>query len=156
MHVLLGEEAKDMRNIFIPTFVDTKSDYYQNRIKHMVQFLDGMRYTGYLWDCLANREPISYANLIHHLEGRKIYAFWDLHSSDRIWIPQYWKYPIDAVLLICPGELQSVMPTLPEDCYFFDDTLSWALAVTHEESKPGKRLCYQASHPKKGQSVSLW
>lgn len=151
MHVILGEEAKVIRNIFISTFVDTESDYYKNRIKHMVQFSDGMRYTGYLWDCLVKSERISYANLIHHLEERKIYAFWDIHSADRIWIPNYWKYPIDAVLLICPGELQSVMPTLPEDCYFFDDALSWAFVVTHEECKPGKRLCYRASNPEKKQ-----
>lgn len=113
----------------------------------MIQFSDGLRYTGYLWDCLFRRERVSYNYIMNQLEKsvNPIYVFWDIHSCDRIRKKNYWKYPIDSVLCISPAEIQAVVQTLPEDCYFFDDSFSWAFALTHEELKPGKRLCYMVS-----------
>lgn len=148
MHILSGAEAKDIREMFIGQFVDTACNYFQNRIENMMQFSDGLRYTGYLWDCLFKRERVSYNYIMNQLEGciNPIYIFWDIHSCDRVRIKNYWKYPIDSVLCISPAEIQAVMQTLPEDCYFFDDSLSWAFALTHEELKPGKRLCYMVSN----------
>ena len=118
-----------------------------DRIAHMRQFSDGLRYTGYLWDCMLDREPVSCHYLISQLQALTgpFYVFWDIHSCDRIFIPNYWKYPIDAVLRAAPDEIPDTLQTLPEDCYFFDDSLSWAMATTHEELKPGKRLCYLAA-----------
>lgn len=148
MHLLSGVDANNIRQIFIYTFVDTTCDYFQSRIKHMTKFSDGLRYTGYLWDCMIRRERVSYNYIISQLEthSNPIYIFWDIHSHDRIKIENYWKYPIDSVLYLHPTEIHNIIQTLPEDCYFFDDSLSWAFASTHEELKPGKRLCYMVSN----------
>lgn len=147
MDILSGEEASSLRQFFLCTFVDTSCDYFKARIAHMRQFSDGLRYTGYLWDCMLDREPVSCHYLISQLQALTgpFYVFWDIHSCDRIFIPNYWKYPIDAVLRAAPDEIPDTLQTLPEDCYFFDDSLSWAMATTHEELKPGKRLCYLAA-----------
>lgn len=144
MRILHGTEAQDIRNIFLSAFIDTASSYYQSNIANMAQFSDGICYTGYLWDCLIKKELVSYHNAVNWLEERpgSVYILWDIHSCDRIRIPDYWKYPKDSVLYINAAEIPTAIPTLPEDCYFFDESLSWALAFTHEERKPGKRLCF--------------
>jgi hypothetical protein len=33
--------------------------------------------------------------------------------------------------------VEELLPTLPEDVYFFDDSLSWTVVLTHEDD--GKR-----------------
>ena len=82
----------------------------------MRQFSDGLRYTGYLWDCMLDREPVSCHYLISQLQALTgpFYVFWDIHSCDRIFIPNYWKYPIDAVLRAAPDEIPDTLQTLPE------------------------------------------
>lgn len=77
--------------------------------------------TGYLWDCLIRWERASYNYIVSWLEVQlsSVYIFWDIHSCDRVRIKNYWKYPIDPVLCIGLTEIQAVMQTLPEDCYFF-------------------------------------
>ena len=140
-------ESLFLRNIFIHTFVDTDCEYYQNGIQSTNHFPDGECYTGYLWDCMIDRQQVSFNHAISLLQSTQssIYVFWDIHSSKHILITDYWKYPKEAVLLVAPDELQKILPTLPEDCYFFDNTLSWAIALTHEESKKGRRICYLAT-----------
>ena len=148
MNILSRGEAADIRQLFIDTFVDTTCNYFQNYILQMKSFSDGLRYTGYLWDCMIRRERVSYYFMQSTLEmhSGNFYVFWDIHPRDRILIKNYWKYPIDAVLCLAPKELPDVLQTLPEDCYFFDDSLSWAFASTHEELKPGKRICYMTTN----------
>lgn len=88
MDILSGEEASSLRQFFLCTFVDTSCDYFQDRIAHMRQFSDGLRYTGYLWDCMLDREPVSCHYLISQLQALTgpFYVFWDIHSCDRIFI----------------------------------------------------------------------
>lgn len=121
MNILSRGEAADIRQLFIDTFVDTTCNYFQNYILQMKSFSDGLRYTGYLWDCMIRRERVSYYFMQSTLEmhSGNFYVFWDIHSRDRILIKNYWKYPIDAVLCLAPKELPDVLQTLPEDCYFF-------------------------------------
>ena len=69
MDILSGEEASSLRQFFLCTFVDTSCDYFQDRIAHMRQFSDGLRYTGYLWDCMLDREPVSCHYLISQLQA---------------------------------------------------------------------------------------
>lgn len=144
MQMLLGKEAEEIRELFVYTFVDTESDYYLSQIKTTVRFSDGERYTGYLWDCLKTRNRVSYQYIMSELSNRILpfYVLWDIHSCERDMSVNNCKYPIDAVLLADASELNDLLVTLSEDCYFFDASLSWAFAVTHEELKLGRRLCY--------------
>lgn len=145
MQTLLSKEAEDIRRMFIYTFIDTVSDYYLSQIKAKVQCSDGICYTGYLWDCLKNRNRVSLHYILKELNNKPspFYALWDIHSREQILIPDYWKYPKEAVLIVNSSELGTLIDTLPEDCYFFDQSLMWAFALTHEELKLGRRLCYE-------------
>lgn len=144
MQLLCATQARELREIFIGTFIDTTGDFYISRIQKRILCSDGLCYTGYLWDVLLHRRQVSAPYVIHRLTENQspVYAFWDIHSRDQILIPNYWKYLKDAVLQLAPTEIEGILPTLPEDCYFFDASLSWAAALTHEESKPGKRICF--------------
>ena len=141
---LLQADAAFLREVFVESFVDTQSTYYQKRIQTVFSFDDGICYTGYLWDCLANRKIVSHNFLLNFLQDRTnaIYALWDIHSKERILQDNYWQYPKHTVISFFPHEVINVISTLPDDCYFFDNTLSWAAAITHEEIKNGRRLCF--------------
>lgn len=69
MRILLGATANDIRDIFLSTFIDMECSYYQDRIANMVQFSDGMCYTGYLWDCLVKEERVSYQYAVNRMEA---------------------------------------------------------------------------------------
>ena len=142
------KESIFLRELFVVSFVDTDSDYYKSRIKVKRQYSDGMCYTGYLWDCLKYGKIVSIHFALEFLKAIRsnFYVFWDIHTKDLILEPNYWKYPKNAVLEITADIVLDIIPTLPEDCYFFDDSLSWAIALTHEETKPGRRLCYFISY----------
>lgn len=140
MNILSRGEAADIRQLFIDTFVDTTCNYFQNYILQMKSFSDGLRYTGYLWDCMIRRERVSYYFMQSPLEmhSGNFYVFWDIHSRDRILIKNYWKYPIDAVLCLAPKELPDVLQTLPEDCYFLMIHFLGRLPLRTKNSNPEK------------------
>src|SRR5437899_2226000 len=99
--VFLGREANDLRTCYIERFVDTSSDHYRRDIATLVQCSDGMCYRGYLWDCL--RKPwqrVTEHFIIECLRAKSelAYVLWDIHSRGRIFIPDYWKFPKEAVL----------------------------------------------------------
>lgn len=144
MKAYCGEEAEDLRFLFIHSFVDTSSDYYHDYIQKTEMYADGLHYSGYLWDCMKNKRGVSFASVLNILMNYKntIYILWDNHSYNKIKISNYWKYPRDSVLVAEPQEIGGLVPILPEDCYFFDDTLSIAYVLTHEETKSGKRFCF--------------
>lgn len=52
--------------------------------------------------------------------------FWDIHSKDRIFIPNYWKYPKEAFLKMKVEEFLENMNNLPEDIYVVDDTIGFS------------------------------
>jgi hypothetical protein len=66
---------------------------------------------------------------------------WDLHSRDKIHVPDYWKFGRDSVLLVEPEILADNLGHLPEDIYVFDKELSWTLIATHEHSDDNPRIC---------------
>lgn len=65
---------------------------------------------------------------------------WDVHSCDRILIPNYWKYPKSSVLHVDCWD-DKILYTLPEDIYLFDDSLNWTYILTHETNATGSRYC---------------
>lgn len=142
MEIMITGEATQIREKFIRAFVDTMLPYYRDYIEKCMLFSDGLCYTGYLWDCLKDKRPIPEDQCIRWIENKnKIYCFWDIHSKDRILIPNYWKYPKHSVLKLTPQELLPRMKYLPEDIYITDDTFEWCIAFTHEEDTRQKRYC---------------
>lgn len=144
MQILSEKESMAIRELFILAFIDTKSAYYNNQILNMKKCSDGECYIGYLWDCLITKHRISYQFAVSFLESqhKEIYVLWDVNSCDFIKIPNYWHFPKKQGLTLCAEDLKEVLPQLPEDCYFFDESFSWVVSLTHEEIKPQKRICY--------------
>src|SRR4051812_34312301 len=95
-----GNKAEQIRSRYIQRFVNTKSDKYQEQIAKKKQFSDGMYYEGYLWDSLESFAQVTEEQLYKKLEqmNREVYVLWDLHSAQRILVPDYWKFPRDIVL----------------------------------------------------------
>ena len=141
---LPAEEASIIRNRFIKSFVDTRSKFFQKRVRCKRRFSDGLCYEGYLWDCLKNprRIPIR-AVLRRLLQTKQVFVLWDIHSSDRIWVRDYWLFPKSSVLEVPPEVLVTNVAFLPEDVYFFDKSYHWSLILTHEDIR-GVRLCIAA------------
>ena len=139
--VLNLEKSNYFRSKYIESFVDTSSLYYIDRIKHTKKFSDGRCYTGYLWDCLVNADIIDEDKAEAILrEKQNICVMWDIHSCDRIFIPNYWKYPKTSVLFLNKwSECQK--KDLPEDIYIFDHTFSWSVILTHEIDLNNERYC---------------
>lgn len=142
--VLQDEVADELRTIYIDTFIESECEYYKLMIETQSVFSDGKCYCGYLWDCLKQKNVASIQKCTNFLSDIKnpIYVFWDIHSADRILIPNYWIYPKKAVLQLMPQIFLKIQAHLPEDIYIFDDSLTWTIVLTHEESKPGRRICF--------------
>ena len=141
MNILDAIKSDELRSEYIQSFVDTTKDYYLELIKHKTEFSDGLCYIGYLWDCLKNPKVISEAEASLILQGKQnLYIMWDIHSCERILIPNYWKYPKTSVL---STEMWSVSfkEELPEDIYLFDDTFSWSVIFTHETDEQNNNFC---------------
>lgn len=141
MVILDSKESDVLRCNYIKNFVDTGSIYYKENIEQKTMFSDGLCYTGYLWDCLLN-SSIILENKAEQLlqEKRKIFIMWDIHSSDRILIPDYWKFPKSKVLS-ADAWVEKFKDDLPEDVYVFDDTFSWSVIYTHETDVKDNRYC---------------
>lgn len=115
MNVLDNLKSDELRAEYILNFVDTAKDYFVELIEQKTEFSDGLCYTGYLWDCLKNSQVISYIDTIRILQGKKnLYIMWDIHSCERILIPNYWKYPKESVLSTNEWS-DSLKSNLPED-----------------------------------------
>ena len=141
MIILDNLKSDELRTKYIQNFVDTTKDYFVERIEQKTEFSDGLCYIGYLWDCLKNPKVISEAEASLILQGKQnLYIMWDIHSCERILIPNYWKYPKTSVL---STEMWSVSfkEELPEDIYLFDDTFSWSVIFTHETDEQNNNFC---------------
>ena len=142
MKILNGKSADELRRLFIEAFVNTGSEYYKTAIREMRLCPDGLCYLGHLWDCFRAPEVVSSSFAKEKLEAaEKLYVMWDINSGDGTPIPDRRKYPKRAVLEIARNELDAVLPTLPEDAYFFDGSLEWAVALTHEYNEKNRRYC---------------
>ena len=141
MTVLDNLKSDEIRHKYIQSFVNTGSNYYMERIAQKIEFSDGLCYTGYLWDCLINPQVISGEQIAQILEDKKsIFIMWDINSCDRIFIPNYWKYPKSSVLHVDKW-LDDLRKDLPEDIYVFDDTFKWSAVYTHETDLENNPYC---------------
>lgn len=142
---VLGQSKSDiLRNEYISAFVNCDSPHYKKFIEQKRMFTDGMCYVGYLWDCLLNMDVISeYRAKMMLTEKRDVFIMWDIHSCERIFIPDYWKYPKTSVLYAAEWS-DSLMSDLPEDLYLFDETFMWSVIFTHETNDKGRRYCLYA------------
>ncbi len=141
MNVLDAARSDKLRYKYIQNFVDTAKDYYIKNIEHKTLFCDGLYYIGYLWDCLKKPKAVSAAEATRILlEKQNIYIMWDIHSCERIFIPNYWKHPKTSVLSVNSWS-DSLKSNLPEDIYLFDDTFRWSIIFTHETDGENNPFC---------------
>lgn len=143
--------ADATRAQFIETFVDTSTDFYREHVAAMRLFADGYAYTAYLWDVMSERRFGDAAVALDFLSTKdgRVRVFWDLHSSERILILDYWKFRKDAVLECYASDLLAGLSHLPEDLYICDPDMSWAVALTHEEvdGVPWAVIAMPHAHP---------
>ena len=141
MIILDSTKSDALRCEYINNFINTSSTYYKENIERKTSFSDGLCYTGYLWDCLFKPSIISEYRADKFLQKqRRVFIMWDIHSCERILIPDYWKYP-KTKILYAEAWLESFKDTLPEDIYVFDDTFSWSVIYTHETDEKEERYC---------------
>lgn len=142
--VLLASQANSIRQRYIDRFVDTDSEHYQRYIATTEHFSDGEFYTGYLWDTLKRKVIVS-EQAIPTMIGadQRVYVLWDLHSSDRILIPGYWRFPREAVLEIKYADMILGSIHLPEDLYVFAEHLDISVVLTHETQLDNSRICFE-------------
>jgi len=147
--ILPDSESAEWRQRYIAAFIDTSSSFYQERIASVFQFKDGPAYDGYLWDCLQGYQQISKEELNRRLLMHEIVmVFWDIHSAERIRVPNYWRFPKAAVLRLQSNALEAAFEYLPEDIYIFDHSVTWTLITTHEYNNSSS-LIYLASEIEK-------
>lgn len=141
IHILNSKESDIVRNMYIQKFVNTHTESYSKQIKTKRKFSDGYCYTGYLWDHLYEAEMIDENSIYSYKNNLKmIYVFWDIHSADRIWIKDYWKFGKTTVLQLQFNLLLDGLRYLPEDIYICDRTFEWSLIMTHEDIE-NRRYC---------------
>ena len=146
VRVLPMAQARLVRARFQEALLDTGHPNYDDRILRLRPFSDGEFCTGYMWDYLRNPRQVSEEEVLRMVAMviGSVYAMWDVHSSDRIRIPDYWKFSRSAVLAMRPADLLAGLGFLPEDLYMFDGSYSWACILTHEYDEVGKRWCLVA------------
>ena len=146
IRILSKEEAEAYRNRYIEKYVDqhTHAKCYQERIKQLHAFSDGLCYEGYLWDFLKSETYIEEPQLDEYRKFLKqVFVFWDNNSKDRIFIKDYWKFGKKDVIELDYNLLLDHLEFFPEDIYISSETLGWTIVLTHEDDWPGKRLIIQ-------------
>lgn len=144
IEILNEKEGNEFRQKYIKKFVDTKHELYQKQILSRQKFLDGYCYLGYLWDYIKKPVIIEKEYLTALVpKVKEVYVFWDIHSCERIFIKDYWKFDKDAVLKSDLKTLLEGEEFLPEDIYIFDVSMTWTLIKTHEDIE-GKCYCLKS------------
>lgn len=143
----MGEiEKSEIRNKYIAKFVNIKSSTYQERIKKKSRYIDGYCYQAYLWDCIDSATIVDEEYIDQFIKNdEQVYVFWDIHSCERIFIKDYWKFEKDAVLQMSMKLLLENERFLPEDIYIVDKNFTWTLIKTHEDID-GKRYCLKSGN----------
>lgn len=142
--VELMTSNEDLRIQYIDHFIDKENTYFKRTVSRYKRFSDGLCYEGFLWDCL--KKPYS---LVTQKDAEayikrftKVLVLWDIHSKERILMPDIWKFKKDAVLSVDSVLLLQGLAFLPEDVYIFDRSFEWTAILTHEEDyKRHERLC---------------
>lgn len=144
MRVLKDEEERLERKKYIDVFIDKLQDGYAENIMTLRQYSDGYCYKGYLWDYFKKAIVVTERFCLDWIEDNAmgcIKVLWDIHSKDNIFIENYWKYPKHSILCLCKSELRTIIGSLPEDIYIYDDTYRWTIALTHEQINEKHRFC---------------
>ena len=138
MQIIEGTEYSAIKELFVEQFIDQSSRFYLERIKNKHRFSDGLFQTGYFWDCLKEYNRKTEKHCIDILSSKyEFYVLWDILSSEQILIPNDYQDPTESCLKLSFQEYLERAGTFPEDIYFFDDTLTWCVILTHEDD--GKR-----------------
>jgi hypothetical protein len=143
-------ESNYYRTQYIERFVNINTEYYTKNIATTSKFHDGECYNGYLWDTLFSWQKIKFSDLENHLpsSAQKVLAFWDIHSSERIFIDNYWVFGKKDVIELISHDLLKYLDLLPEDLYILDRNLEWSTILTHEtegdEDWPASRIVLKA------------
>ena len=131
MRVICSDEAVEIRNRFVRSFLDLSSDYYRDQIEKA----DANRcHQGYYWDCMKDKQLISEADI--HLalapSNNMMYLLCDLHGEKRYFCGNRFEYPFGAVLELSYAEFKKIEGTLPEDFYIIDKEFKRCFSLTHE------------------------
>lgn len=139
---LHGKRKYNIREKYIDSFVNINCEHYIKFIKNTAQYIDGICYKGYLWDCIFNLNIITWDDIIAYKEKLlKVMILWDIHPKERILIKNYWKFGKDSVLEINYEDIIDNINYFPEDVYIFDNSFKWSLILTHEYDDKGNRIC---------------
>ncbi len=147
-HIIIysKDNSYKLRNRYIERFINTKGDHYKKYIIEVKQYSDGICYTGYLWDCLINPTIIKFEDIKNNYNYLgNVLIFWDIHTKEKIWIEDYWKFGKDSVIEVAFNELIDNLNYLPEDIYICDGRLNWTIVLTHEDNN-GIRICLKAGN----------
>ena len=142
---IIDKKSSDkIRTNYINKFVNVNSKMYKEQIMTMHKFKDGYCYLGYLWDYLKDPVIVNQNYITEVLKYNNIiYVLWHIHSCERIFINNYWKFRKDAVIKLKLELFIKGKEYLPEDLYIFDESFSWTLIQTHEYVN-GKRYCLKS------------
>ncbi len=147
MKIIENAYADIVRAKFISAFINLESLHYKKYIQPLHSFRDGLCYVGYLWDCLKNKTLLSESESDAFLKGmHNLLIMWDIHSCEKILIPDYWKYPKKCILSVSEWKGIQHHADLPEDIYVFDESYSWCIIFTHETDQFGNRYCCLSSN----------
>lgn len=139
------EESVHWRQAFIEAFVDTTRDWYRDHIQTLHRFSDGDHYDGYLWECLCKPRKITIQRFrLEVMTHRELLVMADDKSRDQRPSGPHWPFGCHTVARCAPDQLLKSLELLPEDLYVFDESLRWALAITHEHDHK-RRLCLAVS-----------
>jgi hypothetical protein len=139
--ILPKEQADFYRNCYIEEFVSKDSEYFEENIQQLKQCPDGLCYSGYLWDCLKKYARITEKEVKERLDNYgNVMVMWDIHSQDKIFIKDYWRFEKDSLISIDVRDLTQNLEFLPEDLYIFDESMKWTLILTHEFDNK-RRIC---------------
>lgn len=144
LQILNKTERSEFRKKYIEKFVNTNHELYQIQIQSKQKFVDGDCYLGYLWDYIKNPFIIDMEyieKIAKYID--EVYVFWDIHSCERIFVKNYWRFDKDAILHLKFETLLEGQDFLPEDIYIFDENMTWTLIKTHEDID-GKRYCLKS------------
>lgn len=140
------KRRSEYREKYIENFINSNDKSYREQIQLRHRFVDGYCYLGYLWDYIISPvviEEEEIKEIAKKMGG--IYVFWDIHTCERIFIKDYWKFDKDAILKMNVETLLQGEEYLPEDIYIFDESFSWTLIKTHEDIN-GNRFCLKSGN----------
>ena len=140
--ILTSDDSAPLRQAYLDAFVDTQSDHYTKHISTRRTFSDGEHYKGYIWDSLRKPKRITFQRFTETVvRYDQVLVFADDHSRDRVVGAPLWPYAPLSVARFRPSGLLKCLPTLPEDIYVFDVSVSWTLVLTHEHDRKRQICC---------------